>query len=242
LKYSIIIPTLNEEKLLPGLLNQLNNSCLRDNYDIEIIVSDGGSTDSTTAIAQKGADIVNVHNGSGKQNIAGGRNKGAKSAMGEILIFINGDILLPDVNSFFNFVEVNFSKSKYIAMTCYVKVFPNEEILSDRLFHAVYNGYFSLLNNIGVGMGRGECQIIRKKTFEEVKGYNEELAAGEDFDLFRRIKKMGEILFTDNIIVYESPRRYRKLGYWVVSWAWLKNGLSVFLKNRSISKEWEQIR
>jgi GT2 family glycosyltransferase len=91
-------------------------------------------------------------------------------------------------------------------------------------------------------MGRGECQIVRKSIFKKVNGNNEKLAAGEDFDLFRRIKKHGNILFTDKIEVYESPRRYRKLGYVGVSWSWAKNGLSVLFKNRSISKEWEQVR
>ena len=83
---------------------------------------------------------------------------------------------------------------------------------------------------------------ISEKTPKKVNGNNEKLAAGEDFDLFRRIKKHGNILFTHEIVVYESPRRYRKIGYVGVSWSWLKNGLSVLFKNRSISNEWEQVR
>jgi glycosyltransferase involved in cell wall biosynthesis len=242
LKYSIIIPTLNEEKLLPGLLRQLNDQCFRDKFDIEIIISDGGSSDNTMDIAKKQADIVIPYNGCIRQIIAQGRNEGAKSASGNILVFVNGDILFPDVTEFFNYVNKYFIDSKYGAMTCMVQVFPEEEIPSDRRFHRFYNGYFKLLNKIGVGMGRGECQIIRKVIFEEMNGYNEKMAAGEDFDLFRRIKKKHNILFTDKIMVYESPRRYRKIGYWGVTWSWLINAFSVIIKDKSISKEWEQIR
>ena len=242
MKYSIIIPTLNEEKLLPGLLSQLNGQCFRNKHDIEIIISDGGSNDKTLEIARCKADKVVIHNGPGKQIIAQGRNLGAKSANGEILVFVNGDILFPDVQKFFEYVNRHFINSKYGAMTCMVQVFPEEEIPSDRRFHRFYNGYFKLLNRIGVGMGRGECQIIRKAIFEEMNGYNEKMAAGEDFDLFRRIKKKHDILFTDSIMVYESPRRYRKIGYWGVTWSWLINAFSVVLKDKSISKEWEQIR
>jgi glycosyltransferase involved in cell wall biosynthesis len=242
LKYSIIIPVLNEEILLPGLLDQLNDPLLKKKYEYEIIVSDGGSRDNTIAIALKIADIVKFHNKIIMQNIALGRNEGAKLARGEILVFLNGDIHLPSVADFFNFIDTMFYNSKYLAMTCVVKVFPEDEILSDRLFHWGYNTYFKLLNMIGVGMGRGECQVIRKSIFNEVNGNNEKMAAGEDFDLFRRIKKHGDILFTGKISVYESPRRYRKLGYVGVSWSWAKNGLSVLFKNRSISKEWEQVR
>jgi glycosyltransferase involved in cell wall biosynthesis len=242
LKYSIIIPVLNEEILLPGLLGQLNDPILKNKFKYEIIISDGGSKDNTIEIALKIADIVKFHNKIIMQNIAQGRNEGAKLAQGEILIFLNGDIYLPSVVDFFSFIDTVFYNSNYLAMTCVVKVFPEEEILSDRLFHWGYNTYFKLLNKFGVGMGRGECQVIRKSIFKKVNGNNEKMAAGEDFDLFRRIKKHGDILFTDKISVYESPRRYRKLGYVGVSWSWAKNGLSVLFKNRSISKEWEQVR
>jgi glycosyltransferase involved in cell wall biosynthesis len=242
LKYSIIIPALNEEKLLPGILDQLNDPLLKKKFDYEIIVSDGGSKDNTIEIALKIADVIKIHNKDYKQNIAQGRNEGAKLAKGEIFIFLNGDIHLLSVIDFFSFVDNMFYNSNYLAMTCVVKVFPEEEILSDRLFHWVYNTYFKLLNKIGIGMGRGECQVIRKSIFRKVNGNNEQMAAGEDFDLFRRIEKYGKILFTDKILVYESPRRYRKLGYMGVSWSWLKNGLSVLFKNRSISNEWEQVR
>ena len=49
MKYSIIIPTLNEEKLLPKLLNQLNEKALRNRYQYEIIISDGGKIQETLA-------------------------------------------------------------------------------------------------------------------------------------------------------------------------------------------------
>jgi glycosyltransferase involved in cell wall biosynthesis len=240
MKYSIIIPTLNEEKLLPQLLDQLFVSKVKNKFDAEIIVSDGGSKDKTLEIALKYADIVKtVH---GKTNIAAGRNLGAEYARGDVIIFLNGDTLLQDPDYFFEFINKNFYPSKFLAMTCKVKVFPNEEILSDKFFHWGYNNYFKLLNVIGIGMGRGECQIVRKKIFNEVNGYNVALAAGEDFDLFKRIKKKGDILFTNDICVYESPRRFRKLGYYGVTWSWIKNGISVFIKNKSLSKEWEQVR
>jgi len=51
LRYSIIIPTLNEEKLLPNLLKLLSHQELKKKYDYEIIVSDGGSKDCTIEIA-----------------------------------------------------------------------------------------------------------------------------------------------------------------------------------------------
>ncbi len=242
MKYSIIIPTLNEEKLLPFLLQQLANKVFKEKYDYEIIISDGGSSDKTVEIASQYSDIIKIHNSNVRQNIAEGRNLGAKYANGDILIFLNGDILLSGVDKFFDYIENNFFNSKYLAMTCFVKVFPKEEKLSDKIFHTVFNNYFRLINDLGIGMGRGECHVIRKGIFNKFKGYNEELAAGEDFDLFRKIRREGKILFAKDLFIFESPRRFRRLGYKYVTWIWIKNGFSVFFKEKAISKEWEQIR
>jgi glycosyltransferase involved in cell wall biosynthesis len=240
LKYSIIIPALNEEKLLSGLLNQLTE--LKNTFDYEIIVSDGGSNDKTVEIALQLADIVKVHNSDSKQNIAMGRNEGAKLARGEFLVFLNADIRLPGAVKFFNYLEKVFNSDCYAAFTCKVKVFPDEEKFSDRLFHNIYNSFFKFLNDTGGGMGRGECQVVRKNVFETINGYDDKKAAGEDLDLFRRVKQLGKILFSNEICVYESPRRYRKYGYLYISFSWIKNGLSVLLTNKSVSKIWEQVR
>jgi glycosyltransferase involved in cell wall biosynthesis len=215
---------------------------LKTDFDLEIIVADGGSKDNTLNIALDYADIVTVHTDNNVQNIAAGRNAGARMANGDILFFLNSDIRIDESGKFFNFVKDYFVNSSYLAMTVFVSIFPEESNTLDRVFHYFYNRYFRWLNNIGIGMGRGECQIVRNEIFEKVNGYNENLAAGEDFDLFRRIRKIGDILYTGRIRVYESPRRFRQRGYFAVTWVWTKNGLSVLLKNKSISKIWEQVR
>ena len=242
MNYSIIIPTLNEERLLPELLQQITDKNLKNLYRIEIIVSDGGSKDNTVRIALDHADIVIVHTESDIQTIAEGRNKGAEHASGDILIFFNGDVRIESPGEFFRFVDESLSTNHYLAITGYVSIYPEEAGSLDTIFHYCYNHYFQLLNNIGVGMGRGECHIIRKNIFDKLGGYNENFAAGEDFDLYRRIRREGEILFTKKIQIYESPRRFRKKGYFSVTWMWIKNGISVWMKNKSISKIWEQVR
>ncbi len=242
MKYSIIIPTLNEEKLLPHLLEQLTDSKLKELYKPEIIVSDGGSRDNTVKIALGYADIVTVHTGDKLQTIAEGRNKGAALASGDILVFFNGDVRIENPMQFFGYVDSSFKAQNYLAITGYVSIYPELAGALDKIFHYCYNRYFQFLNNTGVGMGRGECHIIRKEIFGKLGGYNEMFAAGEDFDLYKRIRNEGDILFTSRIRVYESPRRFRKRGYFSVTWMWIKNGISVWFKNKSISKIWEQVR
>jgi len=242
MKYSFIIPTLNEEKLLPILLEQIKRSEVIEKYNCEIVISDGGSSDNTIELAKNHTDIIAQHSGSNRQTIAEGRNSGANIASGKVLIFIDGDIVFDDLNKFMEKVELIFNNNEYLAMTCYINIHPDEKIFSDKIFLNFYNWYFRILNNIGVGMGRGECQIIPKDLFESIGGYNSKFVAGEDFDLFKRIRKKGKILFDKSLVIYESPRRYRKYGHTKIFFSWLSNAVSVIFKNKSASKEWEEVR
>jgi len=242
LTYSFIIPTLNEEKLLPQLLGIIDNKELIIKYNYEIIVSDGGSNDNTIKIAHNHSDVVLINDKGSNQNIAIGRNLGAEVAKGEILIFHNGDVLPNNIELMLKTIKEDFLESEYLAMTCCVKVFKDEQKFIDLVFQTFYNYYFHLLNLIGMGMGRGECHIVRKNIFNEFNGYNEELAAGEDFDLFRRIRKKGKILFSRKLVVYESPRRYRKLGHFRILFTWLINSVYIIFTKTSKSSEWKPIR
>ena len=57
--FSIVIPTLNEEKIIEDTINQF--SVIKHKYNIEIIVSDSGSSDKTVSIAKTTADKVVIY-------------------------------------------------------------------------------------------------------------------------------------------------------------------------------------
>lgn len=242
---SVIIPVLQEEKILESTL-RLYTSELRKKYNIEIIVSDGGSKDRTIYIAEKYADILVKHEGNHRQTIAEGRNKGGEVSMGDVLVFINGDTFPQNPEHFFRFIQGwcngNTSNKNASALACPVYVAPAEILFKDKVFYKLHNFYIWSLISIGLGMGRGECQIIKRDEFFKVGGYNPSIAAGEDFDLFRRISKIGKIGFAKEILVYESPRRFRKYGYLRILLSWTINSLSVIFRGKSVSKEWEAVR
>ena len=99
--FSVIIPTLNEENNIKGVVKQF--SSIKSKYNIEIIVSDSGSTDQTVDIARKYCDKVVSYLGN-NCNISKARNYGAKHAKNEVFIFLDADILIDDINNFFEII------------------------------------------------------------------------------------------------------------------------------------------
>jgi glycosyltransferase involved in cell wall biosynthesis len=241
---SVIIPVYQEEKILESTIN-FYTSEFKQKHNLEVIVSDGGSEDRTVEIAKKFADKVVIHNDSRRQTISEGRNKGAEVAEGRILVFINGDTLPAKPDYFFNFIT-NWANSDKIefqqALACRVSMKPEDLLFKDRIFYTLHNFYVKFLNFIGLGMARGECQIMTKSIFNDVFGYNPLIAAGEDFELYSRIAKKSKIKYFDNLVVYESPRRFRKYGYIKVLLSWILNSLAVMFFGKSLSKDWEAVR
>ncbi len=239
---SLIIPVYQEEKIIECQLKRFPIE-LRKKYNFELIVSDGGSTDKTVEIAKRYADKVVVHQREYRQTISEGRNRGAEVARGNFLIFLNADSYPADIDSFFKFIRTWAAKPTSPApLACYVSGFPDEILFKDKVFYSIHNGYVSFLNAIGLGMGRGECQIVKREVFFQVGGYNNILVAGEDFDLYRRINKIAKVKFESKLVILESPRRFRKYGYLKTLWYWTLNALTVIFCGKSVSQEWEAVR
>jgi rSAM/selenodomain-associated transferase 2 len=86
---SAVIPTLNASARLPQCLAALAQAAI-DGVLKEVIVSDGGSTDETVAIAEEaGARVV-----SGERGRGGQFRRGAEAARGTWLLFLHADTVL----------------------------------------------------------------------------------------------------------------------------------------------------
>jgi rSAM/selenodomain-associated transferase 2 len=98
---SIIIPTYNEEKVLPGTLGAL----LAQPGEYEVIVVDGGSADRTKAVLEAFGFVSTPlplipHSShlllAAPKGRASQMNVGAKQARGEWLLFLHADTVLPE--------------------------------------------------------------------------------------------------------------------------------------------------
>lgn len=238
---SIIIPTLNEEKVLEKTILSLRklNVC-----KYEIIISDGKSTDRTIEIAKKYADHVVVYEGVTRQTIAMGRNLGASIARGDYLVFIDADVFIPDINNFFTKIIDIFGNNKRLAgLTVFIKVFPGMDTFGDRFFWSIVNwGNYFFNNILNRGSAIGEFQMMPTDVFRRLNGYNDKIVVGEDVEMFSRLSDIGQVYTESKLHVFHTSRRAHNVGWPALLLFFVKNSIYLRLFKRSSVLEWEPIR
>lgn len=180
LKISFIIPTYNEETRIRATIEAVIKS-VPDNFDSEVIVVDHGSHDKTRDIVSAMSVLVLLHP---RGTIASLRNLGVKYATGDILVFIDADVLLT-VNWCKRFREVAplLGSGKRVLTGSWVSVPVNANWIERNWFKPLQKG-----SNTHINSGH---LIISKKLFDEIGGFNEELETGEDFEISMRAKSHG---------------------------------------------------
>ncbi len=230
-----------KKKVLKKTLGALSNL---NRQDFEIIVSDGGSKDKTQEIAQTYADKLVIPKDKKKQTIAMGRNCGAEEAKGDYFVFLDADVFIPEVEEFFKkTIEIFESDKKLVALTAFIKVFPQNATLSDKFFFSVVNVVYFISNNIlGIGAASGEFQMIDSEAFKKVNGFNVKLIASEDNDIFERLSKIGKTKVVSGLHILHTSRRAHKIGWPKLLFLWFMNSFMLKIFKRSFSKEWTVVR
>jgi glycosyltransferase involved in cell wall biosynthesis len=221
---SVIVPTLNEQKYVENCLKALKSQDYRGKY--EIIVADGMSRDNTVKIAKRYADKVVVEK---KKGVAAGRNAGAKIAKGEILLFIDADTVAA-----FNLITeiVKRFKGKVVGVTC--PILPLSPNATDFILYWFFNEFVKASITARKPHVVGMLCAYRREAFEKIGGFNEDLKTSEDWDLSKRISKLGEIKFVDSTFVMTSPRRIRKWGKTKAAVRYIKYYLDYLLTGKTV--------
>ncbi len=196
---SVIIPTLNEESTIEGLLRSLVAAGAR-----EIIVADGGSTDRTEEKARPYATVIRCTRGRAAQ-----MNCGVRHATGDVLWFLHADTR----------IEAGALEAIEGAMRDARIAGGNFDIAFDGEDQAAR--IFAWINRqrYRFGIFYGDSGIfVRRSVFEEFGGYRE-WPILEDYELARRLWKRGEVAFLKERIQV-SNRRWRKAGLWATLWHW----------------------
>ncbi len=199
---SIIIPTLNEEGYLPLLLESIK----KQNFDdYEIIVADNRSTDETLEVAKKNNCTVVLGGLPGKA-----RNEGSKIAKGDVLLFLDADVLLKP--NFLTNALRDFKNQKLDVATFPLLLTGN--VINKKISH-FYN-YWVAISQPFLAHAFGAALLTRKDIYEKLGGFNEEIKLAEDHEFSRRAKKIARCGIIKSTCVMVSDRRFKIDGWFSV--------------------------
>ncbi|MEH1976754.1 MAG: TIGR04283 family arsenosugar biosynthesis glycosyltransferase [Nostoc sp.] len=192
-KISIIIPAINEAGNIKKAI-----ATTRANLNIEVIVVDGGSSDDTVAIAQS----LNVKVISSSPGRAVQMNAGAVAASGEILLFLHADTRLP--TGFDEMIRTALQQPGTVAGAFKLRIDASRLSLRWVEWGVNVRSHF-------YQMPYGDQAIfLTKEIFQQIGGFSE-LPIMEDFELMRRLKRIGRVVIIPTPVV-TSARRWLQKG------------------------------
>lgn len=176
--FSVIIPTRNEERNIERCLC----SIVTNGYsNVEIIVVDQESTDSTCSIAKKyNATVINVPKTSIYQPPAKSRNIGYKVSKGDYIYHIDADMELEQ--GLLQELAELFENPAISAIIVPEKDVPTNIWAKAKAFER------SFLDEVGSEAAR----VSRRDVFDKT-GYDESISSGEDWSIHEQYSRLGEI-------------------------------------------------
>lgn len=201
-----MIPARNEEKTLPVCIASIRKAAARLQDQVEIIVVLNRCTDQTEDAAKAHGCRIERDD---SRNLSRIRNAGANAALGDIIVTIDADSIMSA--NMLQVVERNLSKPGIVGGGCI--------FITDRLSPGIILSGICILPVILKDYVSGALFYCRKKDFDAIGGFNEELVSVEDIDFARRLKAHGKATGRRfktiyNAYVITSARKFDVLGDW----------------------------
>ncbi|MCY4131543.1 MAG: TIGR04283 family arsenosugar biosynthesis glycosyltransferase [Nitrospira sp.] len=197
---AVVIPTLNEERVLSRTLLSLRQF----RFD-QVVLVDGGSRDQTVSIAQGQLQGLSLHPAKvmiAEQGRARQMNAGARATHSDVLLFLHADTLLPPETR--TEIERILENSKYVGGRFDVR-FEDDRgwaWLISRLMN-----WRSRWSGIATG---DQALFVRRSVFDDLGGFAD-VPLMEDVELTRRLKRMGSFAAL-RATVTTSFRRWQRQG------------------------------
>lgn len=218
---SVIMPAYNEEKLIGGSLEATGRALAvfaAKGWDWEIIVCDNNSTDKTRRVAEAaGATVVFEP----VNQIGRARNRGAAIAGGQWLMFVDADSR-PSTELFEEVAE-EIAKGKCLAGGSTVRL--DTDSVAARAGCGLWNWISRSLRLLA-----GSFIFCETSAFRQAGGFSEELFAGEELDLSRKLKRIARGRGKKVVILHRHPlvtsdRKVRLYGRGELLWFFVKAGI-----------------
>lgn len=210
MKFSVIIPTLNEASEIVTCLNKLRQFT---EHNLQVIVVDGGSCDRTVELARSLADQVYVTS----RGRAVQMNKGASCADGDVLLFLHVDTHLPE--HAFALIADALANRQWGRFD--VRIIGKARVLG---VIAYLMNFRSRLTGIATG---DQAIFVTRSAFQQVGGYPP-IALMEDIALSRALKRLSRPISL-RARVTTSGRRWEHYGPWRTIWLMWRMRFAYFL-------------
>jgi len=202
---SIVIPTKNEEELLPKLLDSIKCQGYQAK---ETIVADAFSTDRTRQIASEyGCRVIDGG------PLARGRNNGARASRSDLILFVDADIQLPE--SFLESALEEFRRRNLDVAGTLQTPAPTGGRLRDLMCSFFYGtaNYWMRFTQRTPRPYMQVCMFSKKTIHERIGGFDETLIFGEDSEYAVRARRIGRFGILERTArVALSPRRFQADG------------------------------
>lgn len=225
---SVIIVSYNTRKLTAKSINSVFNSIGFSSGEIEVILVDNNSTDDTVEYVKKTFPKVKLIANSKNRGFGGGNNQGVKIATGKYILLLNTDAFLGEdslkimvgimekergiisVGPQLKYVDGSLQQSagymptplRVFAWMLWLDKLPLIKKIFSKPYHIYDLSWYESDHNPGWLMGA--CVLFRKKDFESVGGFDEEIFMyAEEVELYRRLKSKfnGIVHFTTHTSV-----------------------------------------
>jgi len=196
---SIIIPVLNEERALPATLQHVFSQAGK----FEVIVVDGGSTDSTLDIVRQDSRIQLQSAATGR---ASQMNAGAQQANGEWLLFLHADTHLPKnalltVEQLSSEVQAGGFKHLFSGQAWSLRLISWLDNLRCRLTRIIYGD---------------QVMFVRRELFTKLGMFPNEPVM-EDVLFSEQLVKVTRPVILDSYVITDS-RKFEQSGVWLSFW------------------------
>jgi glycosyltransferase involved in cell wall biosynthesis len=192
---SVIIPTLNEQSGIEDTIRTIPKSYISNKlgYEIEVIVVDGQSTDSTREIATRlGARvIIEKHRGYGRAC-----KSGFAEAKGDIIVTLDADNTYP-TESIPNYIEeLNEKNLEFITINRFSHLEKGAMSPTRMIGNKILTNLMRLLYSINVKDSQSGMWVMKRSFISQIRLYSDDMSLSEEikivaFRFFRSAESDG---------------------------------------------------
>jgi glycosyltransferase involved in cell wall biosynthesis len=208
LSISVIIPAWNAGRTISECLEAIAGQTVPP---IETIVVDDCSSDDTPIIASSlGVKVLRLSKNGGP---AAARNLGAKTALGDIVLFLDADVIIPE--TLIDCMSHHFNDSSVSAVqTIYTPKCPGAGIVT-QYQNFYYHHSLGRLKSGKVAIFATWCAAVRLPVFLELGGFNECIPEPtvEDEEFGYAVADSGGVIYLDTSLQVTHLARYSHAAF-----------------------------